>query len=201
MTAEPQRDRKEEAAIDAALVRQACRGDTRAFDEIVRRHHARLYGLIYHMTSHKEDTEDILQAVFLRAYRSLPRFRGKSSLSTWLHRIAVNTTINFIKRRKRTTLSLNDAEQGLERSPEYVELAARDSPFRDATISELQQKLNAAMQTLSEKHRTVVVLHDIQGIPHEEIARMLKCSVGTVRSRLFYARRLLQGELAEYAGS
>ena len=201
MTAEPQRDRKEEAAIDAALVRQACRGDTRAFDEIVRRHHARLYGLIYHMTSHKEDTEDILQAVFLRAYRSLPRFRGKSSLSTWLHRIAVNTTINFIKRRKRTTLSLNDAEQGLERSPEYVELAARDSPFRDATISELQRKLNAAMQTLSEKHRTVVVLHDIQGIPHEEIARMLKCSVGTVRSRLFYARRLLQGELAEYAGS
>ena len=201
MTAEPQRDRKQEAAIDAALVRQACRGDTRAFDEIVRRHHARLYGLIYHMTSHKEDTEDILQAVFLRAYRSLPRFRGKSSLSTWLHRIAVNTTINFIKRRKRTTLSLNDAEQGLERSPEYVELAARDSPFRDATISELQRKLNAAMQTLSEKHRTVVVLHDIQGIPHEEIARMLKCSVGTVRSRLFYARRLLQGELAEYAGS
>ncbi len=199
MSAEAKPDRKAEAAVDAALVRRACRGDSRAFDEIVRRHHARLYGLIYHMTSHREDTEDILQAVFLRAYRSLPRFRGKSSLSTWLHRIAVNTTINFIHRRKRAAMSLNDPDAAIERSEEYQELAARDSPFRDATISELQRKLNAALQTLSEKHRTVVVLHDIQGVPHEEIARMLKCSVGTVRSRLFYARRLLQGELAEYA--
>ena len=80
-----------------------------------------------------------------------------------------------------------------------MELSARESPFRDMTITELQEKLNKALQTLSEKHRTVVVMHDIQGVPHEEIAKTIGCSAGTVRSRLFYARQQLQKELAEFA--
>ena len=90
-------------------------------------------------------------------------------------------------------------DQAVERDPDYVELRSRESPVRDVTLGELQKKLNEALQTLSEKHRTVVVLHDIQGIQHDEIARMLDCSEGTVRSRLFYARQELQKQLTEYA--
>lgn len=198
-TQQGERDPAAEAREDAVLVKRYLKGESEAFDEIVRRHHARLFGLVYHMTGHTHDTEDILQAVFLRALRALPRFRGKSSLSTWLHRIAVNTTINHIKRSKRGAASLDEPEHGVERMTEYLDEAARESPERDLALSELQQKLNAALKTLSDKHRAVVVLHDIEGVPHEEIARVMGCSVGTVRSRLFYARRLLQAELAEFA--
>jgi RNA polymerase sigma-70 factor (ECF subfamily) len=152
------------------------------------------------MTSNKEDAEDLAQDVFFRAYKALPRFKGDSSFYTWAYRIAVNRAISFLKtRKKRFNLSLDDVDSGIERDPAFVELSAQDSPFRDATINEIQQKLNTALQTLSEKHRTVVVMHDIQGIPHDEIAKALGVSAGTVRSRLFYARKILQVELAEFA--
>jgi RNA polymerase sigma-70 factor, ECF subfamily len=188
------------APDDRTLVARARQRDLEAYDELIRRYQGRIYGLVYNMTSNREDTEDLLQDIFVKAYHSLGRFRGSSSFYTWIYRIAVNRTINFLKKRKkRQALSLNDVDEGVERDPAYVELSARESPFRDATLSELQEKLNNALMTLSEKHRTVVILHDIQGIPHDEIARMTGCSQGTVRSRLFYARQRLQAELAEFA--
>jgi RNA polymerase sigma factor (sigma-70 family) len=190
--AEPNNDRE--------LVAQASKGDLAAYDELVRRYQTRIYSLAYNMTSSKEDAEDMVQDVFVKAYSSLKSFRGTSSFYTWIYRIAINRTINFLKKRKKKqTLSLNDEDEGIERDPAYVELSARESPVRDASLSELQEKLNKALLVLSEKHRTVVVLHDIQGLPHDEIARMIGCSEGTVRSRLFYARQQLQGELAEFA--
>jgi RNA polymerase sigma factor (sigma-70 family) len=141
-----------------------------------------------------------VQDIFVKAYRSLDRFRGTSSFYTWVYRIAINHTINFLKKRQRTAgLSLNDEDEGIERDPAYVELSSRESPARSAFLSELQEKLNKSLLTLSEKHRAVVVLHDIQGVPHDEIARMIGVSEGTVRSRLFYARQRLQAELSEYA--
>ncbi len=185
---------------DRALVAAASRGDLAAYDQLVRRHQSRIYGLVYNMTSSKEDAEDLVQDVFVKAFSSLKGFRGTSSFYTWIYRIAINRTINFLKRRKkRQALSLNDVDERVERDPAYVELSARESPVRDTSLLELQEKLNKALLTLSEKHRTVVVLHDIQGLPHEEIARITGCSAGTVRSRLFYARQQLQGELAEFA--
>ena len=168
-------------------------------NELVARYQGKIYGLIYNMTSNNQDTEDLVQEVFVKAYDALERFQGKSAFYTWLYRIAVNRTINFVKKRKRkSTLSLDDMDLGVENDALVVELAAKESPRRDLALSELQEKLNEALQTLSEKHRAVVVLHDIQGVPHEEIAQMLGCSCGTVRSRLFYARRRLQVELSEY---
>ena len=185
---------------DRVLVQQAQQGDTVAFEQLIRRYHGKLYGLVYNMTSNKEDAEDMLQDVFAKAYRSLPKFKGQSSFYTWMYRIAINRTINFLKKRKKKqALSLDNVEGGIERDPAYVELSSRSSPLRDAKISELQEKLNEALQTLSEKHRTVVVLHDIQGVPHQEISEMVGVSEGTLRSRLFYARQHLQRELADFA--
>ncbi len=184
---------------DRELVKMAQDGDIPAYDELMRRHQSKIYGLIYNMTSNQQDAEDLVQEVFLKGFKVLKRFQGKSSFYTWIYRIAVNRTINFVKQRKnRSAWSLNDLDASIENDPAYVDLSSRDSPFRDATITELQEKLNAALQTLSEKHRAVVVLHDIQGVPHEEIGKMMGCSSGTVRSRLFYARQQLQAELSEY---
>jgi RNA polymerase sigma-70 factor (ECF subfamily) len=198
---EPQHQKENGSSpvADKELVEQARRGKLEAYDELVRRYQGKIYGLIYNMTGNREDAEDVVQEVFLKAHASLNRFRGTSSFYTWVYRIAVNRTINFLKRRKRKlALSLDNVDLGIERDPAYVELSSRESPVRDVAIGELQEKLNRALQTLSEKHRTVVVLHDIQGLPHEEIAKMLGCSSGTVRSRLFYARQQLQSELAEF---
>lgn len=181
-------------------MRQAQTGNLEAYDELMRRHQLKIYGLIYNMTGNRHDTEDLLQEVFLKGFKVIKRFRGKSSFYTWIYRIALNRTINFLKKRKsRAALSLNEMDIALESDPSFLEWRSRQTPVRDAALSELQEKLNSALQTLSEKHRAVVVLHDVQGVPHEEIAKMLNCSAGTVRSRLFYARQLLQAELAEYA--
>jgi RNA polymerase sigma-70 factor (ECF subfamily) len=95
-------------------------------------------------------------------------------------------------------MSLNDLDVNTENNPDLVALVSHKTPRRDAALSELQEKLNEAMGKLSEVHRLVVTLHDIQGVPHEEIARIMDCNVGTVRSRLFYARQQLQGYLADY---
>ena len=184
---------------DRELVFRAQAGDLGAYDELIRRYQRKIYQLVYNMTSNREDAEDLVQDVFVKAYSALERFKGDSSFYTWIYRIAVNRAINYLKKRKRNTaMSLDDIDQGVERDPNFVALQSRESPVRDATLSELQKKLNEALQALSENHRAVVVLHDIQGIQHDEIARMLKCSPGTVRSRLFYARQELQKQLTEF---
>lgn len=186
--------------IDAGLLDRARHGDMTAFDELVRRYHGKLFGLIYNMTSNREDAEDLVQDVFVRAYNALGRFRGQSSFYTWLYRIAINRTLNFLARRRRraTAISLAPLDEAVERDPVFVEVSGRQTPEREAFLTELRNKLNIALQSLSDKHRAVVTLHDIQGVPHDEIARILRCSPGTVRSRLFYARKRLQQELAGY---
>jgi len=184
---------------DGELVSRSRGGDLAAYDELMRRYSGRIYSVVYNITGNREDAEDLVQDTFVKAYQSLDRFMGKASFYTWIYRIAVNRTLNFIKKRNRkSALSLNDMDLGLERDPAYIELSSKGGPLHDASIGELQEKLNAALQTLSKKHRTVVVLHDIQGLPHEEIAKIVGVSEGTVRSRLHYARQQLQLELKEY---
>ena len=189
----------DEGLLDAELVRKAQRGDVPAFEELVERYHGKIYGLTYNMTSNREDAEDLTQEVFVKAFEALPRFKGKSSFYTWVYRIAVNKTINYRKKRNRKrTLSLDQFDQDIKTDDVYHDLTAKGSPLRNISLSELQERLNEALQHLSEKHRTVVVMHDMQGIPHEEIAKVVGASVGTVRSRLFYARRQMQTELTEF---
>lgn len=184
---------------DAELVERARQGDTRAFDALILQYGDRLYGLIYNMTSHREDTHDLLQEVFAKAYHALPKFKGKSSFYTWIYQIAVNMTLNFLKKRKRRSgLSLNDMDSSVQQDPALVDLAHEANPERQSNINELQKRLNEAMQRLSDSHRTVVTLFDIQGMPHGEIAKVLKVSEGTVRSRLHYAHQQLQTHLQDF---
>jgi RNA polymerase sigma factor RpoE len=184
---------------DAGLVRRAQEGDLRAYDELVRRYQERIYGTIYHMTANHEDANDLAQETFIKAYQALKSFKGDAGFYTWLYRIAVNKTINFLKqRRMRTHLSLNDLDLNAENDPDLVALVSDKTPRRDASLNELQEKLNEALQKLSETHRLVVTLHDVQGLSHEEIGEIMDCNVGTVRSRLFYARQQLQALLSDY---
>ena len=185
--------------LEGDLVKRARHGELNAYDELVKRYQERIYATIYHMTGNHEDANDLAQESFIKAYQALKTFKGGSSFYTWLYRIAVNKTINFLKQRKnKYHLSLNDLDFQTEHDPDLVALISDKTPLRDAGLAELQKKLNEALLKLSEPHRIVAVLHDVQGISHEEIAGIMGCNVGTVRSRLFYARQQLQGHLAEY---
>ncbi|MGA3285277.1 MAG: sigma-70 family RNA polymerase sigma factor [Verrucomicrobiota bacterium] len=200
--AEPaaRQDSESPALLDEeALVRRSRRGDLEAYDELVRRYQERIYATVYHMTSNHEDANDLAQESFIKAFQALKTFKGGSSFYTWLYRIAVNKTINFLKQRKnRVHISLNDLDFNAEHDPDLVALISDKTPRREAALTELQEKLNAAMLKLSEPHRLVVVLHDVQGLSHDEIAKVMDCNIGTVRSRLFYARQQLQGYLSDY---
>lgn len=188
-----------ESAEDLLLVRRARHGDLAAYDELVRRYQERVYSTVYHMTSNHEDANDLAQETFIKGYQALKSFKGDSSFYTWVYRIAVNKTINFLKQRKnKSHLSLNDIDFNAEHDPDMVMLVSDKTPRRDAALTELHGKLNDAMQKLSPVHRLVVTLHDVQGLPHEEIASIMDCNIGTVRSRLFYARQQLQAHLSDY---
>ncbi len=181
------------------LVGRAQAGDFDAYDELVRRYQDRVYSTIYHMTANHEDAVDLAQETFIKGFQALKLFKGDSTFYTWVYRIAVNKTINFLKSRKnKPHLSLNDLDLNAENNPELVSLVSDKTPRRDAGLSELQEKLNEAMLKLSPAHRLVVTLHDVQGLAHEEIASIMDCNVGTVRSRLFYARQQLQALLSDY---
>src|SRR6266853_6312375 len=146
-----------DAPEDQKLVKRAQGGDLEAYDELVRRYQGRIYATIYHMTSNHEDANDLTQETFIKAYRALKSFKGDSSFYTWVYRIAVNKTINFLKQRKnRMHMSLNDLDFNAEHDPDLVALISEKTPRREINLSELQEKLNIAMLKLSEPHRLVV---------------------------------------------
>ncbi len=188
-----------EPVDETALVKRARHGDLVAYDELVRRYQERIYATVYHMTANHEDANDLAQEAFIKAFQALKSFKGGSSFYTWVYRIAVNRTINFLKqRRHKAQMSLDDLDFNAEHDPDLIALISDKTPRREASLAELQEKLNAAMQKLSEPHRMVVTLHDVQGLSHEEIAEIMDCNIGTVRSRLFYARQQLQAYLSDY---
>lgn len=183
---------------DEDLVSRAKDGDTRAFDALILKYGDKLYGLVYNMTNHKEDTHDLLQEIFAKAYHSLRKFKGHSTFYTWIYQIATNQTLNFLKKRKRrSALSLNDDESGIQQDPALIDSNRDGNPEEKSRLAELQKRLNEAMMRLSESHRMVVTMFDIQGMPHGEIAKILGVSEGTVRSRLHYAHLQLQSALQD----
>src|SRR5678815_1781348 len=187
------------APAEEELVNRARQGDLAAYDDLIRRYQERVYATVYHMTANHEDANDLAQEAFIKAFHALKSFKGGSSFYTWIYRIAVNKTINFLKQRKnKAQISLDDLDFNAEHDPDFVALISDKTPRREVNLSELQEKLNVAMQKLSEPHRLVVTLHDVQGLSHEEIAKIMGCNIGTVRSRLFYALQHLQPYLSDY---
>lgn len=188
-----------EGPDDLHLVHRSQAGDTAAYEELVRRYHGRIYGLVYSMVGSREDAEDLVQEVFVKAWKALGRFREQSGFYTWVYRIALNCTINFRKRRnRRQTVTFDEFDPDIKTAESYREFSSKGSVLRKMSLGEFQEKMNAALLKLSEKHRAVVIMHDVQGMAHGEIAGVMRCSEGTVRSRLFYAHKQLQSELAEF---
>jgi RNA polymerase sigma factor (sigma-70 family) len=193
-------ERRQEADADLDIVRQVQSGDVAAFDRLIIKYRERVYGIVYNMTSNREDAADLTQDAFIKAFQSIHRFGGQSSFFTWLYRIAVNSTLSHLRRvRLRSFFSLERIDSEEPISKEIIAaLTDKVGAERDTYVRELQEKLNDAMQKLSIKHRTVVTLFEIDGLSHQEIAEVMDCSVGTVRSRLHYAKQLLQSELQPY---
>lgn len=185
--------------LDWAVVEKVQAGNVGAFDQLVEKYRQQIFSVIYNMTSNREDASDLTQETFIKAFQAIGRFRGKSSFFTWIYRIAVNTTMTFLKKRnRRRFISYENIDEEAS-SAEIVErLTASNRSEQGALVSELQEKLNDALQKLSLKHRTVVILHEIEGLEHAEIAEITRTSTGTVRSRLHYAKQQLQSYLQDY---
>ncbi|MEO0453056.1 MAG: sigma-70 family RNA polymerase sigma factor [Verrucomicrobiota bacterium] len=189
----------EEEVSDIVLVDQALEGQVGAFDTLVLRYQRRLYSVIYNMTSNHDDTNDLLMEVFHKSYCNLSKYKKNSSFYTWIYRVAVNHTLNFIQKNKkrRKDMSLNDLSMDDTMEREFADEGTLTGE-KHAELDDLKNKLNECLQKLSEEHRTVVVLYDIDGMSHGDIAKVLKCSEGTVRSRLHYAHKNLQKLLDGY---
>jgi RNA polymerase sigma-70 factor (ECF subfamily) len=188
-----------EADADWTLVQRVQAGDVRAFDQLIVKYRERLFAIVYNLTSNREDASDLAQEAFIKAFRSISHFKGQSSFFTWLYRIAVNAALTHLKRsRLRKFFSFENLDQEVSQTEIMEVLSERMQTDKSTMVKELQEKLNEALQRLSLKHRTVVVLFEIEGLSHLEIAQVMNCSEGTVRSRLHYAKQQLQSYLQDY---
>lgn len=193
-------ERRQEADADREIVLRVQAGEVAAFDALVLRYRERVYGVIYNLIGNREDAADLTQDCFIKAFRSIHRFHAQAAFFTWLYRIAVNSTLSQLRRQRlRSFLSLDQLDTEAPVAKEVIDALTDNSGSDRATFAqELQEKLNDALQRLSIKHRTVVTLFEIDGLNHQEIADVMGCSEGTVRSRLHYAKQQLQSELAPY---
>lgn len=196
---EPTESAKPAEVTDRMLVERTQGGDPTAFDELVRRYQPKLLGMLYNMTSNQTDAWDLAMETFEKAYKSIHTFRLDSEFFTWLYRIGYNLTINFIKRNKhRHNLSIDDDDLDLQNRTEFIDVSASGDAEKQSRLTELKKKLNESMMKLSDEHRAVVTLFDIQGHSHAEISKIMGCKEETVRSRLFYAHKQLQKYLKNY---
>ena len=190
-----------EAGNDRALVRAAQKGDQGAFRALVERYQRRVVQLALGMTKDPDEAMDIAQETFVRVHRYLPSFKGDSSFFTWTYRIAMNLCLDAQRRRGRTERV--DLEQGDEAEIEAAmdaPSAALAGPQRQALNRELRERMEDALASLSENHRAILLLREVEGLSYEELAKVLGIRKGTVMSRLFHARLKMQRKLREYLG-
>ncbi|MDA7757126.1 sigma-70 family RNA polymerase sigma factor [Opitutales bacterium] len=181
------------------LVESAISGNFEAFDSIMVHYRDRLFGVIYNMTLNHSDAADLTQETFVKAFRSISKFKRKSSFFTWIYRIGVNLTLTFLKKkRSKYFFSFDQFFGNTSNSDSQLFLSKENSSVKNTLLNELHEKLNEALSKLSDKHRTIVVLYEIDGISHKEIAEIMNCTEGTVRSRLHYAKLQLQSLLSDY---
>ncbi|HWE25942.1 MAG TPA: sigma-70 family RNA polymerase sigma factor [Myxococcales bacterium] len=185
---------------DNSLVREARRGDAQAFRALVERYQRRVYQLALGMVKDSDEAMDITQETFVRVHRYLPSFKGDSSFFTWTYRIATNLCLDSARKRgrsERVEMDEDDAEIEARMDPPSAALAG---PQRAALNAELKEKIDDALASLSENHRAILLLREVEGLSYEELAKALGIRKGTVMSRLFHARLKMQRQLREYLG-
>ncbi|PYJ25277.1 MAG: RNA polymerase subunit sigma [Verrucomicrobia bacterium] len=182
------------------LVRRCQAGDTEAFDELVTRYRTRVFGMIYNMVHSEEDAWDLAQDAFVKAWKSIKRFRGRSSFYTWLYRIVMNVAIDWMRKRqvKSGGTEFDEATQLKEIDPASKTAPKADAlPYETMERGEIRERIDQAIAQLTPEHRAVILMKEIEEMQYHEIAEALECSIGTVMSRLFYARKKLQNLLRD----
>lgn len=210
-------ERREEGAIrEGELVRRAATGDRLAFEALVARYEVQVYNVALRMMGNHADASDMAQEAIIQAFRKIGTFRGESGFGTWLYRIVTNRCLDELRRRRRRGEQLvpvgswEPSGEGGDRRPGIDEWGAsqgRDDGLQDGHAAgpeeayerlEMQEVIRRALERLSEDHRTVIVLREIQGLSYEEIAEAMECSIGTVKSRLSRAREALRDVLESF---
>ena len=181
---------------DAALVRAAQNGDMAAFEELVARHRDKIYARALSMMRNDEEAVDLSQEAWVKAWQRLKQFQGDSSFATWMTRIVINLCLDQLRRQKRTRAEsieqLDEELGGVERQMPVI----ATNPSEGLERSELRKRIDKAMNQLSYEHRTVLILHEFEELEYKEVAKIMGCSIGTIMSRLFYARRKMAALLA-----
>lgn len=174
-------------------------GDQEAFGELVRKYHERVFGVIYRMIHHAEDARELAQQAWVKAWQRLDSYKQESQFFTWIYRIAVNTAMDHTRRQaRRREVSLEDAPPGVEPKPSADWTPpAEGRPDEGLAQAEVRQAFQAALETLSPDHRAALILREVDGMSYREIAQVLKCRMGTVMSRIYYARRMMQEKMRD----
>ena len=174
---------------DVLLVKLAKKSDMLAFEELVARHRDKIYARAFSMMRNEDEALDLSQEAWVKGWQRLVQFHGDSSFATWMTRIVINLCLDQLRKNKRHRAEsielLNEEAGGVERQMPVVEV----NPTEGLERGELRQRIDKALAQLSHEHRTVLILHEFEDLEYKEIAKRMKCSIGTVMSRLFYARR------------
>ena len=184
------------ARSDVELVRTAQKGDTMAFEELVARHRDKIYARAFSMMRNEDEALDLSQDAWVKGWQRLKQFQGQSSFVTWMTRIVINLCLDQLRRHKRERTesieAMNEESGGVERQMPVI----TPNPTEGLEKTELRNRIDRAMGQLSYEHRTVLILHEFEELEYKEIAKRMACSIGTVMSRLFYARRRMASLLA-----
>ena len=183
-------------ASDEELVKAAQKGDMAAFEELVARHRDKIYARAFSMMRNEDDATDLSQEAWVKGWQRLVQFQGDSSFATWMTRIVINLCPDQLRKQKRIRSEsideMNEETGGVERQMPII----NPNPTEGLERSELRQRIDKALGQLSYEHRTVLVLHEFEELEYKLIAKKMGCSIGTVMSRLFYARRKMAALLA-----
>jgi RNA polymerase sigma-70 factor (ECF subfamily) len=190
-----------EVENDASLIARFRKGEEEAFDELVRKHQQRVFNIAYQVLRNFEDANEVAQDSFVKVYQHLAEFRGESAFTTWLYQIVTNLARNRVRynqrRHKDDSVSLDCGEDDESGQPHIQPADPAQTPDKIAAVAEQTRVIERAMEQLSEAHREVLVLRVLQELSYEEIAAVLECSIGTVKSRIARAREELQKVLRQ----
>ena len=184
-----------EKNVDQALVERVQNGDNRAFDLLVQKYQNRISKLIARFVRNSADVQDVAQEAFIKAYRALPNFRGESAFYTWLYRIAINTAKNHLVAQGRKSPAYAVDVQEVEKYDASEWLKEYATPERELLADEIQATVNSALEVLPPDLREAITLREIEGLSYEDIAQVMDCPIGTVRSRIFRAREAIDEKL------